>query len=115
MARKTASRPRRPGYRGGLRMPHPPRPGLRLEGLEARDVPAAVGSLDPSFGIGGKVVADVGFDDHATAVALAPGGKVVVVGYDTTATFDNFEVVRLNPDGSFDTTFNGNGRKSVTF
>src|SRR5207237_225606 len=87
--------------------------GPRLEALEARDVPAAIGSLDPSFGIGGKVVADVGFDDHATALALAPDGKVVAVGFDTTTTFKNFEVVRLNPDGSFDTTFNGDGRGGV--
>src|SRR5437016_3700896 len=90
-------------------------PTLRLEPLEPRDTPTAVGSLDPTFGTAGKVVVDLGFDDHATAIAAAPDGKLVVVGFDATATFLNFEIVRLTANGTPDPTFNGDGRKSVTF
>ena len=39
------------------------------------------GDLDTSFGVGGKVITDFGGDnDEATAVALQPDGKIVVVG-----------------------------------
>jgi hypothetical protein len=40
----------------------------------------ADGSLDPSFGTGGKVRTYFGFDDHAAAVALQADGKLVVAG-----------------------------------
>ena len=38
------------------------------------------GSLDPSFGFGGKVTTKFGLSDSAAAVALAPDGKVVAAG-----------------------------------
>src|SRR5438105_9760236 len=47
-------------------------PTFRLEPLEPRDTPTAVGGLDPTFGTAGKAVVDLGFSDHATAVVAAP-------------------------------------------
>lgn len=81
------------------------------------------GSLDASFGNGGRVTTDFqGFADSATSVAIEPGGKIVVAGSTTSASsnspagnFDNsdFALVRYNRNGSLDTSF-GNGGKVIT-
>ncbi len=42
------------------------------------------GSPDSSFGTGGKVLSTIGFSSHATAAALQPDGKIVLVGIGTT-------------------------------
>jgi uncharacterized delta-60 repeat protein len=81
------------------------------------------GTLDATFGAGGKQSIDFGFDDQATSVVLQPDGKIVAAGFDDGGSAD-FALVRLNPDGSLDTTFNdvatptgfnGDGRLSFTF
>ncbi len=43
---------------------------------------AADGSLDPTFGTGGKVTTDFGsnLDDYGSDVALQPDGKIIVAG-----------------------------------
>jgi uncharacterized delta-60 repeat protein len=73
------------------------------------------GSLDPTFGSGGKVVTDLGTgNDSAEALALQPDGKIVVAGH-ALASAGNFDfaVARYNPDGSLDATF-GSGGKAIT-
>jgi uncharacterized delta-60 repeat protein len=65
------------------------------------------GSLDGRFGDGGVVITDLGSDDHARAVALAPGGKIVVAG-STTGGF-HAAVARYDADGRLDPTFGGDG------
>jgi uncharacterized delta-60 repeat protein len=68
------------------------------------------GSLDPSFGTGGRVVTDVaGSYDFADRLALT-GGKVVMTGHSFTGTSWDFEAVRYDADGSLDWTFNGDGK-----
>ena len=68
------------------------------------------GSLDPSFGSGGKVLTQVGaFFAEATGVAVESDGKIVAAGV---SDFD-FAVVRYNHDGSLDPSF-GSGGKVVT-
>src|SRR5262249_2026099 len=69
------------------------------------------GSADPSFGSGGVTTIDFKKGgDQAKAVAVQPGtgGKVLLAG---TAYVNNsvFGVVRLNPDGTLDTTFGPKG------
>jgi uncharacterized delta-60 repeat protein len=77
----------------------------------------ADGTLDSSFGNGGKVTADFGSDtDRAWALALQPDGKIVVGGeanMGSGATGVDFALLRLNADGSVDTGF-GNHGKVVT-
>jgi len=81
----------------------------------------ADGSLDATFGNGsGKVI--IPFDatasnlDVAEAVALQPGGKIVIAGGIVDAPQNQvFAVVRLLQDGSRDTTFNTTGRATVDF
>ncbi len=84
----------------------------------------ADGSLDDGvncggsgFGTGGRVITDFGGDFHDSAMdaALQPDGKIVVAG--TSSRYPQFDmaVARYNPDGSLDTTFDGDGRVKVDF
>jgi uncharacterized delta-60 repeat protein len=60
------------------------------------------GSLDTSFGNGGKVTTDFGGTDFATGVAVLSDGKIVVSGTSN----GDFALARYNPDGSLDTSAN---------
>ncbi|WP_318773950.1 Ig-like domain-containing protein, partial [Meiothermus sp.] len=73
------------------------------------------GSLDTSFGIGGKVTTEVGSSsDEARALVLQPDGKLVAAGYSSNAAGkSDFALVRINPNGSLDTSF-GSGGKVTT-
>jgi uncharacterized delta-60 repeat protein len=74
----------------------------------------ANGTLDTTFGTGGKVTTDFfGKDDDAGSVHLQPDGKIIVTGTVGNTLNDDFGVVRYNVDGTFDTTF-GTGGKLVT-
>jgi uncharacterized delta-60 repeat protein len=73
------------------------------------------GSLDTTFDGDGKLEADpTGGNDRAFSLALQPNGKIVVAGYGVGTLYD-FVVARLNPDGSWDTTFDGDGRLLTDF
>ena len=74
-------------------------------------VRGVAGSMDTSFGDGGKTVSAVGpTDDYAQAMAVQADGKLVVVGYGNTGASTDFELVRLQRDGAIDTTFGTNGK-----
>jgi len=74
-------------------------------------VRGVAGSMDTSFGAGGKTVTAVGpTDDYAQAMAVQADGKLVVVGYGNTGASTDFELVRLQRDGAIDTTFGDNGK-----
>jgi uncharacterized delta-60 repeat protein len=66
------------------------------------------GTLDASFGTGGKVTTDFGgFSDAAFGVAIQPDGKIVAAGGGITVTsqFMDFALARYNSDGSLDAGF----------
>lgn len=73
------------------------------------------GTLDNTFDGDGKVSTGVGTStDTGKAMALQSDGKIVVVGNALGATTNlDFGVIRLNPDGSLDTTFSGDGRTTT--
>ncbi len=74
------------------------------------------GSLDPTFGAGGKVTSDFG-DQHnnaANAMVLQPDGKIIVGGTTYLYNYD-IAVVRYTGDGSLDATFGSGGRTIVRF
>jgi uncharacterized delta-60 repeat protein len=80
----------------------------------------ADGTPDEDFGNEGKALVPVDLtegnqsEDEAQAVALAPDGKIVIVGI--TGRFPHsFGTVRLNEDGSLDETFGDGGRVVTTF
>lgn len=70
------------------------------------------GSLDTSFGDSGHVSYSVGAGlDAAYTVTVQPDGKLLLAGTSQKANFDaNFGIVRLNSDGSLDTSFSGDGK-----
>jgi uncharacterized delta-60 repeat protein len=81
----------------------------------------ADGSFDGSFGAGGKVFVDFGLgsalnEEQARAIARFPDGKLIVAGSTPVAGADSdMALVKLNPDGSRDTSFGTGGRRTVRF
>ena len=66
------------------------------------------GKLDPTFGQGGRVVTDLGANnDAAYGLALAPDGKIVVVG----GSGGNFAFARYDPNGAPDIGFAQAGKQ----
>ena len=78
----------------------------------ATTVPA--GDLDPAFGVNGVVSTDFGGFDTASATAIQPDGKIVVVGGSNDRE-DRFAVARYNTNGSLDETFGGDGTVTTDF
>jgi uncharacterized delta-60 repeat protein len=76
------------------------------------------GTLDNTFGFGGKVRTDFpGLAAVPSSVAIQPDGKIVVAGgaFPTFTFLGNFELVRYNPNGSLDTSFGNGGIVTTTF
>lgn len=69
------------------------------------------GTLDSSFGTNGIVTIDiqVGSEDVAYSLAIQNDGKIVLAGYSDDGTNKNAALIRLNSDGSLDTTFGTSG------
>ncbi len=70
------------------------------------------GSLDPSFGVGGRVVADIGgLFEEAYAVALQADGRIVAAGTTAPGGFCcQVALARLTADGRLDASFGVGGR-----
>ncbi|HEX8249560.1 MAG TPA: FG-GAP-like repeat-containing protein [Pyrinomonadaceae bacterium] len=75
------------------------------------------GSLDTSFDGDGKASADIGNTARAYSVALQPDGKIVLAGtaQESSNSPVSFGLVRMNPNGSLDNSFDGDGRVSTVF
>lgn len=72
------------------------------------------GSVDSTFGNGGKVSTDFGNFDIIKSMAIQPDGKIVAGGLTINKdTNTDFALVRYNKDGSLDSTF-GSGGTTVT-
>jgi uncharacterized delta-60 repeat protein len=69
----------------------------------------ADGSLDTTFGTGGKVITDCGVETEVKALAVQPDGKIVVLGSHTPYPFPYAVVIRYTADGALDTSFGTNG------
>jgi uncharacterized delta-60 repeat protein len=69
------------------------------------------GSVDTSFGNGGKVSTSIVQHVHRiSGAALSPDGKIVVAGlYFAGSQTTESLIVRYNPNGSLDTSFSGDG------
>ncbi|MFG2985674.1 calcium-binding protein [Streptomyces sp. NPDC048258] len=75
------------------------------------------GSLDTTFGTGGKVITGFFAGDEAFGVALQADGKIVAAGGTDTGSSTNtdFALARYNTDGSLDTTFDTDGKVTTDF
>jgi uncharacterized delta-60 repeat protein len=70
------------------------------------------GSLDTGFGVNGKVNTDFGSNfDYGHCVALQKDGKIVMAG----GANGDFALSRYNNDGSFDISFDGDGKVTTDF
>lgn len=74
------------------------------------------GSLDATFGSGGKVATDVGnADNQALALAIQPDGKLIAAGNSFNGVDDDFTLVRYNSDGTLDSSFGTSGITTTNF
>ena len=74
------------------------------------------GSLDLTFGTGGKVTTDFGgTNDQGRAVAVQKDGKIVVIGTSGNDEEDDFAIARYNTDASLDLTFGTEGKVNTDF
>ena len=72
------------------------------------------GTLDPGFGKKGIVKTSLHCgDEHTSAVAIQPDGKIVVAGSTNNGTANDFAVIRYNENGVLDPSF-GNGGIVIT-
>jgi uncharacterized delta-60 repeat protein len=72
------------------------------------------GSLDASFGAGGKVMSVS--DGLIIRLALQPDGKIIAAGTITTRdTNSDFALARYNTDGSLDASFGAGGKVTTDF
>lgn len=71
------------------------------------------GSLDGTFGSGGKVATSIPGIVYSTAIQ--DDGKIVVAGYLYNGGHPCFGLARFNANGSLDTTFNNTGTVGTTF
>jgi uncharacterized delta-60 repeat protein len=70
------------------------------------------GSADSTFDIDGRRIYDEpGAEDHGQAVAVQANGKLVVAGYSNLFGRNNALLLRFNPDGRLDPTFDRDGRR----
>ena len=69
------------------------------------------GSLDTSFGTGGKVSTAIGAStDSISALALQSDGKILAAGF---ASGGGFALARYNSNGTLDTTFDTDGKLTL--
>ena len=76
------------------------------------------GSIDTTFGTGGKVMTAVGTqrNDSAAAITLQPDGKILVAGSTDLGNGNiDFAVLRYNSDGTLDAGFGNGGMQTVDF
>jgi uncharacterized delta-60 repeat protein len=77
------------------------------------------GTLDTTFSGDGISIGNFGLNhfDLARDMAIQSDGKIVVAGYsyDTDVENSDFAIVRLNANGTVDTTFSGDGRQIANF
>lgn len=75
------------------------------------------GSLDTTFGVGGKFVAAYYYDQQTEDIAMQADGKIIAVGWTKASSGSdyNFFICRFTANGTMDTTFgpNGNGTISI--
>lgn len=67
------------------------------------------GSLDSTFNTDGIFTYDSGGNDGGAAIAIQANGKIVTGGYSNAGSGEEFTLIRLNPDGTYDTNFSSDG------
>jgi uncharacterized delta-60 repeat protein len=70
------------------------------------------GSLDNTFGSGGRVFTELGSNEYSNDSAIQSDGKIIAAGYrvDPLPNQDVATIIRYNVNGSVDTSFGDNGK-----
>jgi uncharacterized delta-60 repeat protein len=72
------------------------------------------GSLDTTFDADGFLSVSInGIAIYSKSLALQSDGKIIVAGFVSNGTNNDFALVRLNTDGSFDTSFDFDGKTTL--
>jgi uncharacterized delta-60 repeat protein len=71
------------------------------------------GTLDSTFDGDGKLTTGFGGDEDATDAILQPDGKIVVLGTPPPAGGNKSFMARYLPSGKLDSTFDGDGKRSI--
>ena len=74
----------------------------------------AAGELDPTFGDEGKVLTAISGQDYGKNTIIQPDGKILVAGGSSTGDVSRVALVRFNPDGSLDSTFDNDGKTTAS-
>ncbi len=72
------------------------------------------GTLDTTFDFDGMLEIQYGLDCQVTALELQRDGRILVAGIDNIVGDYGFVLMRLNPNGSLDTSFDGDGKVNTT-
>lgn len=73
------------------------------------------GTLDLTFGLGGKVITSIGSDANVSAIKLQTDDKILVAGSEViSGKANDFMIVRYNPSGTLDTSFGSAGKVTMT-
>lgn len=70
---------------------------------------AAVGRLDPGFGLDGRVAVELAARNGGYAVLVQADGRIVVAGSSDSGGGQDFTLLRFYADGSLDPSFGGEG------
>jgi uncharacterized delta-60 repeat protein len=73
------------------------------------------GTLDYSFGDGGKKIISFTGSGKASSLAIQPDGKIVVAGTSMQGSDEYFAIARFNADGSLDSSFGIDGTQITDF
>lgn len=73
------------------------------------------GTLDTSFGDGGRILYNITTDEQVAAVAIQPDGKIILVGTIFIGSSPDFCAIRFKKDGSPDATFKGGSSGFYSF
>lgn len=67
------------------------------------------GTLDTTFGLGGKVITKIGMSSLAKELLILDDNKILICGCTWNSSSYDFALVRYNSEGSLDATFGMNG------
>jgi uncharacterized delta-60 repeat protein len=69
------------------------------------------GKLDDTFGMGGKVISQIGAgDDYGRSVVIDTSDRIIVAGYTNNGSNNDFALVRYTSTGTLDDTFGTGGK-----
>ncbi|MDI9640123.1 tandem-95 repeat protein [Geitlerinema splendidum] len=87
-------------------------PAFSVATLENYAGVLAAGDLDTTFGIGGKVITDIGTNssDSGRSVTIDSSGRILVAGNTNAGGSSNFALTRYDANGSLDPSFGTDGK-----